>query len=111
VVSGKDAQARVVSALLKSLGFPRLAVADHAELKMAGHLRQAWERTGKAEHVTVVVNNRVCAGPLSCAELLPVMLPAGCSLLFMRRTIGAHSLEVPSNEPADVVVLTRPDGW
>jgi hypothetical protein len=80
VVSGKDAEARVTGGLLKSLGFPRLAIADHVEMKVAGHLRQAWERTGKAQHATVVVNNRVCAGLMSCADLLPIMLPAGCSL-------------------------------
>jgi nucleic acid/nucleotide deaminase of polymorphic system toxin len=80
VVSGKDAEARLTGVLLKSLGFPRLAVADHVEMKVAAHLRQIWARTGKAQHATVVVNNRVCAGLMSCADLLPVMLPAGCSL-------------------------------
>jgi hypothetical protein len=70
----------VARAQLQALGFPRLAVATHAETKLAAYLRGVRQKTGQPQYATIVVNNQVCGGDLSCAELLPVLLPEGCSL-------------------------------
>jgi hypothetical protein len=80
VVSGEDTQSLAARARLRSFGYPRLAVESHAEMKVAEYLRQVFETTKQPQQATIVLNNRVCAGALSCEELLPVILPAGCSL-------------------------------
>lgn len=80
VASGIDAQSLVTRAHLRSLGYVKLAVEDHAEMKLAAYLRTMFEKTGQPQHATIVVNNQVCWGGPSCSELLPVMLPVGCSL-------------------------------
>ncbi|HEX4702803.1 MAG TPA: DddA-like double-stranded DNA deaminase toxin [Pseudonocardiaceae bacterium] len=79
VVSGADSTAQAAFAWLRQHGVLPVS-ATHAEMKLAYHLRTAAERTGSPHQATIVVNNRVCAGPLGCATLLPVMLPAGCTL-------------------------------
>jgi hypothetical protein len=61
-------------------GYPPVPAAAHAEMKLAYHLRQMRERTGRPQHVTIVVNNAVCGGPNGWGTLLPVMLPTGCSM-------------------------------
>jgi hypothetical protein len=80
IVSGQDAQSLATRARLRTLGYPRLAVESHAEMKLAEYVRRVHEVTGQRQHVTIVVNNEICGGDLSCAELLPVLLPAGSSL-------------------------------
>ncbi|HEX5406851.1 MAG TPA: DddA-like double-stranded DNA deaminase toxin [Pseudonocardiaceae bacterium] len=80
IVSGEDTLSTATRARLRSFGFPRLSVESHAEMKLAEYLRQRFEASGRSQHVTVVVNNDVCSGDLSCEELLPLMLPAGCTL-------------------------------
>jgi hypothetical protein len=68
-------------------------VASHAEMKVAAIIREQHTRTGQAQHATIVINNLPCEGPFGCDELLPTMLPAGCSLTvhapsYRRRFIG-----------------------
>jgi hypothetical protein len=66
---------------LRSLGFRRrLSVATHVEMKLAAYLALRCDSTRTPQHATVVLNHTPCFGDLGCAELLPVMLPEGCSL-------------------------------
>jgi hypothetical protein len=80
IVSGDDRLARAADETLRGLGYQPLAVADHAEMKIAAYLRQRHEKTGSPQHAAIVQNNEPCFGELGCGELLPVMLPEGCSL-------------------------------
>lgn len=79
VTSGEDSLSKAALAWLSEHGL-RPASAKHAEMKVAYYLRMVAERSGRPQHATIVVNNRVCIGPFGCATLLPVMLPAGCTL-------------------------------
>jgi hypothetical protein len=78
--SGKDGISRGALAWLLTQVHRPVSSSTHAEMKLAYYLRQMHERSGQPQHATIVVNNLVCKGPHSCATLLPVMLPAGCTL-------------------------------
>jgi hypothetical protein len=80
IVSGQDRLSLAADATLRKLGCQGLSVADHAEMKVAVQLRQQYERTGASQHATIVQNNEPCFGRLGCPQVLPVMLPEGCSL-------------------------------
>lgn len=80
IVSGHDDLAVATDAIFCSFGLPGLAVADHAEMKVAARLRMEHARTGVPQHATIVLHNIPCAGRRGCVRLLPVMLPEGCSL-------------------------------
>lgn len=71
----------MVTERLRSLGIRRTpSVATHAEMKLAALLARRHEDTGRPQHASVVINNTPCFGELSCPELLPQMIPEGCSL-------------------------------
>jgi hypothetical protein len=80
ITSGEDDWASAADAELRSRGLGQLYVANHAEMKLAAHLRSEHARTGQPQHATIVINNVPCSGIRGCGRLLPVMLPAGCSL-------------------------------
>jgi nucleic acid/nucleotide deaminase of polymorphic system toxin len=79
VTSGVDAASRRAEHWFRAHGL-RPASVTHAEMKIAYVLRRAAERTGQTQHASVVINNAVCSGDLSCARLLPAMLPEGSTL-------------------------------
>ncbi|OLR94041.1 hypothetical protein BJP25_13780 [Actinokineospora bangkokensis] len=78
VISGDDAESAEVTELLTQAGLnPRgtLVTIHHVEMKVAKRMA----KTGTRE-VTLVINNRACEGFMGCRKLLPVILPAGCTL-------------------------------
>jgi hypothetical protein len=80
ITSGQDDSARDATARLRLLGYRRLWIADHAEIKLAARMRAQRDATGQRQHATLVINQVPCGGAFGCAEVLPVLLPAGCSL-------------------------------
>jgi hypothetical protein len=80
VVSGKDEWSKYVDVVFDRMGESRLAVAHHAEMKVAARLRDRFDRTGEPQQATVVLNHEPCKSWKGCAALLPVLLPEGCSL-------------------------------
>lgn len=80
IVSGMDAASKVVDDVLRSLGYARLWIAGHVEMKLAGRLCQQFEATGQQQHATIVQNNVPCPLDFGCASLLPRILPPGCSI-------------------------------
>lgn len=77
VDSGRDEDSGKVRELLESRGLapPALAIENDVESKLAARMI----RDG-VKDMTVVINQHVCVGPLSCDTLLPKMLPAGYTL-------------------------------
>ncbi|WP_370943919.1 DddA-like double-stranded DNA deaminase toxin [Amycolatopsis sp. cg5] len=76
LVSGRDADAEQVDAVLRELGMRRrLSVSADVELKLAVRMRKTGTR-----RCTVILNNSPCGGTWSCDRLLPVLLPEGYEL-------------------------------
>jgi nucleic acid/nucleotide deaminase of polymorphic system toxin len=80
VVSGKDEWSTYADDVFDRIGEGLFWIARHAEMKVGAQLRAEYERTGQPQHATVVLNREPCGLEKGCAALLPVMLPAGCSL-------------------------------
>jgi hypothetical protein len=80
VVSGEDEWSAYGDDVFGRLGEPLLMIASHVEIKVGARLRAEYERTGRSQHATIVQNYEPCMGRKSCADLLPMMLPEGCSL-------------------------------
>ncbi|MEU4806360.1 DddA-like double-stranded DNA deaminase toxin [Actinosynnema sp. NPDC023587] len=55
--------------------FGRPTVVEHVEVKAAWRLRNS-----ASTHATVIVNNRLCDGPLSCRRMIPAILRPGQTL-------------------------------
>jgi len=77
IVSGEDEfyaeSVKAFPALGLRRGLPRRA--SDVEMKLAAYMRNHGIRSA-----TVVINNTPCAGPFGCDELVPVLLPEGCTL-------------------------------
>lgn len=56
---------------------------SHVEAQVAATMRRAGGDLPR--DVVLVINNAVCAGPLSCRRLLPGILPSGCRLIVYER--------------------------
>jgi hypothetical protein len=81
IVSGHDELSRMTIKRLRALGYRRrLTVETHAEMKVAACMAQQYDTDHAPQHATLVLNQTPCPGEFGCAELLPVMLPDGCSL-------------------------------
>jgi hypothetical protein len=80
IVSGEDVLSANAVARFRSLGYRRLWIADHVEIKLAEMMCRQHNATGQPQHATLVANQVPCGGTFGCAEVLPVMLPEGCSL-------------------------------
>src|SRR5882757_3680669 len=97
VVSGFDEWATHADRMFQRWAKVPFVVASHAEMKVAAQLRAEFERTGRPQHATVVLNSEPCPRKKGCAALLPVMLPEGCSLTvhapnYRRRFTGGRKL-------------------
>ncbi|MFT7834918.1 SCP1.201-like deaminase [Saccharothrix sp. BKS2] len=76
VVSGEDEMYRESETVLADLGFRRkLTRASDVEMKLAAYMRNHGVRSA-----TLLINNLPCRGPLGCDELVPVLLPEGCTM-------------------------------
>jgi nucleic acid/nucleotide deaminase of polymorphic system toxin len=77
IVSGEDElyaeSVKAFPALGLRRGLPRRA--SDVEMKLAAYMRNHGIRSA-----TVVINNIPCPGPYGCDELVPVLLPEGCTL-------------------------------
>jgi hypothetical protein len=80
VVSGRDEWSYYVDSVFRRWDDSFYTIAKHVEMKVAGRLRAEFERTGRPQHATIVQNQEPCRRDRGCAEMLPVMLPEGCSL-------------------------------
>jgi hypothetical protein len=81
IASGEDEFSAKAVKYLIDLGLKKRPwVVSHAEIKLAARLRERHLQTGHPQHATLVLNNQPCPGILGCTALLPVMLPAGCTL-------------------------------
>jgi hypothetical protein len=81
IVSGHDELSRMTIKRLRALGYRRrLTVETHAEMKVAACMAQQYDTDHAPQRATLVLNQTPCPGEFGCAELLPVMLPDGCSL-------------------------------
>ncbi|QUF01815.1 hypothetical protein KCV87_19945 [Actinosynnema pretiosum subsp. pretiosum] len=76
-VSGKDADSEEAWRLLRESGIPlpRPPVVAHAEMKVAAAMRRL-----NVRHAVLVITNVPCDERWSCENLLPAVLPVGCSL-------------------------------
>ncbi|MGW5050105.1 DddA-like double-stranded DNA deaminase toxin [Actinokineospora sp. NPDC004072] len=86
LISGRDHTAILAETYLDQLGAERAAINTHVEIKLSAMIRQRWEDTGATANVTLVINNNVCDGDLSCASFLPRLLPPGCSITVITPT-------------------------
>jgi hypothetical protein len=76
IISGRDSDQKRVAAILAETGMHQdLAITADVEMKAAARMRDRGVR-----RVTLVINNVVCEGRLSCDRLLPVLLPDGYEL-------------------------------
>ena len=77
LVSGRDELAARVDQVIQDEGCPMRPVTASAdvELKLAAHMRDQGITSA-----TLLINNQPCEGPLSCDELVPVVLPPGAKL-------------------------------
>jgi hypothetical protein len=77
IVSGEDElyaeSVKAFPALGLRRGLPRRA--SDVEMKLAAYMRNHGIRSA-----TAVINNIPCPGPYGCDELVPVLLPEGCTL-------------------------------
>jgi hypothetical protein len=80
VVSGFDEWSTHADRMFRRWAKVPFIVASHAEMKVAAQMRAEFERTGRPQRATVVLNSEPCPRKNGCAALLPVMLPEGCSL-------------------------------
>ncbi|GLY52827.1 DddA-like double-stranded DNA deaminase toxin [Lentzea sp. NBRC 102530] len=78
VVSGEDADSAVVWRVLQETQFPEKGppiTITHVETKLAVRMRRE-----NVRHATVVINYTPCRMKWGCDNLLPVLLPTGCTL-------------------------------
>ncbi|MGQ0840124.1 DddA-like double-stranded DNA deaminase toxin [Actinokineospora sp.] len=82
MVSGGDELTPRVNETLRELGCPKLpaTTAADVELKLATYMRDRGKDDPAMRHITLIVNNLPCVGPLGCEELVPVVLPDGYTL-------------------------------
>ena len=87
LVSGEgDTTAELAAGYLARTGDQRAAVRAHVEIKLAALIRQRWEATGQNATVTLVINNEICEGDMSCFVFIPRLLPQGCSITVVTPT-------------------------
>jgi hypothetical protein len=76
IISGRDSDRERAAAILAELGMRQeLSITADVEMKAAARMRDRGVR-----RVTLVINNVVCRGRLSCDRFLPVLLPDGYEL-------------------------------
>jgi hypothetical protein len=97
IVSGVDDWSRYGDAVFERMDVGPYQITSHTEMKVAAKLRAEFERVGQPQHAAVVLNNVPCRRPAGCGNLLPVMLPDGCSLTvhapdYRRRFTGGMAL-------------------
>lgn len=78
IVSGEDAESAEVWRALQETRFPEKGppiTITHVETKLAVRMRRE-----KIQHASVIINYTPCRQKWGCDNLLPVLLPEGCTL-------------------------------